>query len=66
MITANGVASRRTSSMNGSALRVSTRKLVSPRSSFHDSVRIRKLVKNGAMTATSMRLRYCPALNAIA
>ena len=35
-------------------------------SSFHDSVRTRKLVKNGAMTSTSIRFFHRPALKAIA
>ena len=39
---------------------------LSARISFHDSVRTRKLVKNGAMTSTSIRFFHRPALNAIA
>ena len=38
----------------------------SARISFHDRVRTRKLVKNGAMTSTSIRFFQRPALNAIA
>ena len=67
MITAKGVASRRVSSgTNGIALSVLTMKLVSPSRNFHDRVRTRKLVKNGAITAISMRLFHRPALCAIA
>ena len=35
-------------------------------SSFHDSVRTRKLVKNGAITRTSIRFFQRPDLNAMA
>ena len=38
----------------------------SARSSFHDSVRTRKLVKNGAITSTSIRFFHRPALKAMA
>jgi hypothetical protein len=33
---------------------------------FHAKVRTRKLVKNGAITSTSIRFFHRPALNAIA
>ena len=38
---------------------------LSARISFHDSVRIRKLVKNGAITNASSRFFQRPALKAI-
>ena len=41
-------------------------KLSSARSSFHDRVRTRKLVKNGAITSTSIRFFHRPALKAMA
>ena len=43
-----------------------TTKPSSDRISFHDSVRTRKLVKNGAITSTSIRFFQRPALKAIA
>jgi len=46
--------------------RVSTIQPSSARISFQDSVRSRKLVKNGAITRTSSRLRQRPDLKAIA
>ena len=67
MTTANGVANRRRSSETpGRACRKPTMAPLSLSRSFQDSVRTRKLVKNGAMTAISMRFFQRPALNAIA
>ena len=43
-----------------------TMKPSSRSSSFHDSVRTRKLVKNGAITSTSIRFFQRPDLKAIA
>ena len=37
-----------------------------PRMIFHEMVRIRKLVKNGAMTRNRSRFLYCPPRNAMA
>ena len=49
-----------------SACRVFTTNPLSDRIDFQARVRTRKLVKNGAITNTSMRFFQRPALNAIA
>ncbi len=65
--TATGVASSRPSAPRMCRVcRVFTTNPSSARISFHDRVRTRKLVKNGAMTSTSIRFFQRPALNAIA
>ncbi len=72
--TASGVASTRSpavmpsqlvTSRTCSELRAPTTGPPSARIVFQASVRIRKLVKNGAMTRISIRLRQRPARNAI-
>jgi hypothetical protein len=66
-MTATSVASKRPSGPNRfTACRVFTIQPSSARISFHDSVRSRKLVKNGAMTRISIRFFQRPDLNAIA
>lgn len=72
--TAIGVARTRFDSVQPSQLvtsrtcRVLSTSTTAPPSArivFHASVRMRKLVKNGAMTSTSTRLRQRPALKAM-